>query len=327
MSRPARRLLVLGGTGFVGRSTVARLLAAVGAGGLVLTVPSRRAAHARALGLLPGVELCTADVHDPATLRRLVEGQDAVLNLVAVLHADAATFQRVHVELPRQLVRACEAAGVPRLLHVSALGVPDDPAQAPSMYLRSKAEGEAVLRAATGLRTTVVRPSVIFGAGDRFLRLFAALQRLAPVVPLAGAGARFQPVWVEDVAGALATLLLHPSPAHAPCYELAGPEVWTLKALVEAAGRWSGHPRPVLPVPDAIGRLQALLLKLKPGEPLLSADNLASMRVPNVASGARPGLAALGIAPSGVASVMAPVLAGDDPMRRFDVLRGRVGGG
>lgn len=326
MSHPPRRVLVLGGTGFVGRSTVARLLAAVGAGGLTLTVPSRRAAHARALALLPGVELCTADVHDPAALRRLVAGQDAVLNLVAVLHADAATFRRVHVELPEKLVRACEAAGVPRLLHVSALGVPDDPAQAPSMYLRSKAEGEAVLRTATGLRATLVRPSVIFGADDRFLRLFAALQRLAPVVPLAGATARFQPVWVEDVAGALATLLLRPSPAQSPLYELAGPEVWTLQALVEAAGRWSGHPRPVWPVPDAVGRLQALLLKLKPGEPLLSADNLASMRVPNVASGDLPGLAALGIAPSGVASVMAPVLAGDGAMRRFDVLRGRVGG-
>lgn len=324
MTQP-RRILVLGGTGFVGRSTIARLLAAVGAGGLTVTVPSRRPAHARALGMLPGVVLCEADVHDPAALRRLLAGQDAVLNLVAVLHAEAATFQRVHVALPRQLAQACVEAGVPRLLHVSALGVPDDPAQAPSMYLRTKAEGEAVLRSTPGLAPVIVRPSVIFGADDRFLRLFALLQRLAPVVPLAGAEARFQPVWVEDVAGALARLLLSPE-GRAPLYEAAGPEVWTLRALVEAAGRWSGHARPVLPVPEGIGRLQALLLKLLPGEPLLSADNLLSMRVPNVASGRLPGLPALGIEPAGVATVMAPVLAGDGPMRRFDLLRGRLRG-
>lgn len=320
-----RRLLVLGGTGFVGRSTVARLVSTVGAGGLTITVPSRRPAQARALALLPGVVLRRADVHDPATLQRLVEGQDAVLNLVAVLHGDAATFQRVHVELPRRLAQACAQAGVPHLVHVSALGVPDQPAQAPSMYLRSKAEGEAVLRAATGLAITVVRPSVIFGEQDRFLRLFAGLQRFAPVMPLAGAQAQFQPVWVEDVAQALALLLCAPE-GRAPVYEAAGPEVWTLKALVEAAGRWSGHARLVLPMPDWVGQAQALMMKLKPGEPLLSADNLASMRVPNIASGRLPGLAALGITPSGVASVMAPVLAGDGPLRRFDLFRGRVRG-
>jgi uncharacterized protein YbjT (DUF2867 family) len=312
------RLLVLGGTGFVGRSTLARLVAD---GAVTITVPSRRPARARALGMLPGVRVCEADVHDDATLRHLLDGQDAVLNLVAVLHADAPTFRRVHVELPRRLAQACHDRGVQRLVHVSALGVPDDPAQAPSMYLRSKAEGEAVLRAA-GLALTLLRPSVIFGADDHFLRLFASLQRFAPVVPLAAAEATFQPVWVEDVAAALTRLLLSPH-GRAPVYEAAGPEVWTLKALVEAAGRWAGHPRPVLSMPGWAGQAQALLLKLKPGEPLLSADNLASMQVPNVASGRLPGLPALGLHPSGVASVMAPVLAGDDPCARFDVLRGR----
>lgn len=318
-----RRLLVLGGTGFVGRSTVARLLSAVGAGGLTVTVPSRRPARARALAMLPGVVLHEADVHDAASLQRLVEGQDAVLNLVAVLHGDAATFERVHVELPRQLARACAQAGVAHLLHVSALGVPADPAQAPSMYLRTKAQGEAVLRTSPGAaRTTILRPSVIFGADDRFLRLFASLQRLAPVMPLAGAEASFQPVWVEDVASALALLLRSPD-GRTPLYEAAGPEVWTLQALVEAAGRWSGHPRPVLPMPEWVGRAQALLMKLKPGEPLLSADNLASMRVPNVASGQVPGLDALGITPSGVAAVMAPVLAGHGPLQRLQRYRSR----
>lgn len=324
MNDAPRRLLILGGTGFVGRSTVNRLLSVMGAGGLSITVPSRRAARARALGMLPGVTVCEANVHDPATLHGLVEGQDAVLNLVAVLHADEATFERVHVALPGELAKACTAAGVPRLVHVSALGVPDDPARAPSHYLRTKARGEAVLREAVDPRALVIlRPSVIFGAEDRFLRLFARLQRLAPVMPLAGAEALFQPVWVEDVAAGLTQLLLAAHPP-APVHEAAGPEVWTLKALVEAAGRWSGHPRPVLAVPDWVGRLQAMLLKLKPGEPLLSADNLASMRVPNVASGRLPGLEALGIHPTGVATVMAPLLGGDNPCHHYDLFRERA---
>lgn len=327
MTSSSRRVLVLGGTGFVGRSTVARLLDAVGAGGLRITVPSRRPARAKALAMLPGVALCEADVHDPAVLRHLVAGHDAVLNLVAVLHASPAAFTRVHVDLPRHLAEACVAGGVRRLVHVSALGVPDDPAQAPSNYLRTKAEGEAVLRTLAAnvsddrrLSLSILRPSVIFGADDRFMRLFAQLQALAPVMPLAGAQAQFQPVWVEDVAAALVRLLLAPQ-GTAPVIEAAGPQVWTLRALVQAAGRWSGHARPVIGMPDWVGRLQAAALSLLPGEPLLSADNLASMQVPNVATGRLPGLGSLGIEPAGLASVMAPALGGVSACAHWDVLR------
>jgi uncharacterized protein YbjT (DUF2867 family) len=329
---PLRRVLVLGGTGFVGRATMARLMGSPQGAGLRVTVPSRRPAQHKALGTLPGVELVQADVHQPAVLRQLLAGHDAVLNLVAVLHADVATFRRVHVDLPHQLATACLATGVHRLVHVSALGVPEDPALAPSQYLRSKAEGEAVLRtftvdrhAAERLSLTVLRPSVIFGAQDRFMNLFAQLQVLAPLLPLAGADARFQPVWVEDVAAALVSCLCEPASA-GQTFEAAGPEVWTLAELVRAAGRWSGHARPVIPVPEWVGRLQAGLLGLLPGEPLLSADNLASMHVPNVATGRLPGLDALGVQPSGVASVMQPVLAQRDPAHRLDVFRARVHG-
>lgn len=331
MPLPLQRLLILGGTGFVGRSTVARLLTTVGAAGLRVTVPSRRPARAKALATLPGVTLCEADVHDPAALRQLVSGHDAVLNLVAVLHADPDTFRRVHVDLPQRLAEACIATGARRLVHVSALGVPEDPTLAPSHYLRSKAEGESVLRTFTidrhereRLVLSILRPSVIFGADDRFMRLFAYLQRLAPVMPLAGAHARFQPVWVEDVAEALTRLLLSPQGIE-PVIEAAGPQVWTLRELVEAAGRWSGHARPVIGVPDWVGRLQAALLGLLPGEPLLSADNLASMRLPNVATGRLPGLDVLGIEPAGLASVMVPVLGGTASGERWDRLREHAG--
>jgi uncharacterized protein YbjT (DUF2867 family) len=210
----------------------------------------------------------------------------------------------VHVQLPRRLAQACVAAGVKHLLHISALGVPDNPADAPSHYLRSKAQGEQVLRGIAGqaLALTVLRPSVIFGAHDRFLNMFAAMQAVAPIVPLAGSHAQFQPVWVQDVAQAMATVLKQPS-LQGRTYECAGPDVLTLVDLVRLAGQSSGHARPVLPMPDWVGRLQAAILSCLPGEPLMSSDNLDSMQVPNIATHQLPGLAALGVMPASVHAV------------------------
>lgn len=308
---PLRRILVLGGTGFVGRAFAAVWRQIDGAATLV--VPSRRPSRAKALAMLPGVELVGADVHDPAALRALLAGCDAVVNLVAVLHGDAARFEQVHVELPRRLLAACAQTGVRRVVHISALGIADDPAEpAPSLYLASKTRGERLLReahAAGAIELTVLRPSVIFGTEDRFINLFAALQAVAPVMALAGATARFQPVWVDDVAHALATSLRDPVRCAGRIYEAAGPEVLTLAQLVRRAGRWSGRRRPILPLPDWAGRLQAAALGLLPGEPLMSADNLASMQRPNVATGLHPGLRDLGRQPARMADVMAPHLA------------------
>ncbi len=311
-STPLRRILVLGGTGFVGRAFAAAWRN-VDAVGTTLVVPSRRPARAKALALLPGVELVAGDVHDPATLRRLLAGCDAVVNLVAVLHGDAQRFEQVHVELPRRLLAACAEAGVRRVVHISALGIADDAAVlAPSLYLASKTRGERLLReaeAAGAIALTVLRPSVIFGRDDRFINLFAALQALMPVMALAGSAARFQPVWVDDVARALVTCLREPARSAGQVYELAGPEVLTLAQLVRRAARWSGRRRPIVALPDWAGRLQAAALGLLPGEPLMSADNLASMRLPNIATGRHPGLAALGLQPARLADVMAPHLA------------------
>lgn len=307
------RVLVLGGTGFVGRSVCERLTARSGGGGLRITVPTRRLAHARAVQFLPTVDLRQADVHDDAQLEALVAGHDAVLNLIAILHGDAAAFDRVHVQLPRRLGEACGRAGVRRVVHVGALGAAAD---APSLYLRSKAAGEAVLQAA-GLDLTVLRPSVIFGAGDRFLNLFARLQAVAPVVPLAAGGARLQPVWVEDVAEAIVRCALAPQP-RGPVFECTGPQVYTLAELVRLAGRLAGHARPVLPLPDALGRLQAGLMELLPGEPLLSRDNLRSLAVPNVAGGELPGLDALGIGPAALEAIAPGYLAPGQGIARLD---------
>jgi uncharacterized protein YbjT (DUF2867 family) len=312
-------VLVLGGTGFVGRSVCARLVARAGAASGCVAVPTRRAAHARPIQLLPTVEVIQADVHDPAQLRRLVKGRDAVINLVAVLHGSEEQFRRVHVELPRKLAQACLENGVRRLVHVSALGVGD---AAPSRYLRSKAAGEAVLKAAR-LELTLLRPSVIYGEGDRFLNLFAELQAVLPVLALAGADARFQPVWVEDVAAAIVKCT-DDTKTIGLTLECTGPTVHTLAELAAMAGRWSGHARRVLALPPVLARLQALVMEYLPGTPLMSRDNLDSMRVPSVASGQLPGLERLGIRASPLDAVVPQYLGAAHGVARLDPLRARA---
>jgi NADH dehydrogenase len=315
-----KNILVLGGTGFVGRVVCERLVERSGGADGRIVVPTRRLQHGQRLRSLPTLELVQASVHDDAELTRLLAGCDAVVNLVAILHGSAADFQRVHVELPQRLVRACQAAGVRRLVHVSALGVGPD---GPSNYLRSKAEGEAVLMA-SGLDVTLLRPSVIFGSEDRFLNLFAGLQRLAPVIPLAGSQARFQPVWVEDVAAAVVRCLDLPQTI-GKIYECTGPTPYTLSELVRLAGRWSGHERPQIPLPAVAGRLQATLMEWLPGEPMMSRDNIDSMRVPNVASGRVPGLADLGIQAAALEAVAPAYLGQGFNRARFDRWRARAG--
>ena len=301
------KVLVLGGTGFVGRSVCERLVERQAGAGLV-RVPTRRQQHANRVRALPTVEIVQANVHDDAQLAQLLVGVDAVVNLVAILHGSADDFGRVHVQLPQRLAWACKTAGVRRLVHVSALGVGP---QAPSNYLRSKTAGEAALREAAdaGLALTLLRPSVIFGTEDRFLNVFAQLQALAPVIPLAGSDARFQPVWVEDVAHAVVHCLEH-ADTIGGVFECTGPTVYTLSELVRLAGRWSGHERPQIPLPAFAGRLQATLMELLPGEPLMSRDNVDSMKQPNVASGQVPGLEALGITATALEAVAPGYLGG-----------------
>ena len=289
-----KKIVITGGTGFVGRPVCERLFNHDA--GCRLVVPTRHLAAGRTLQVLPTVDLAAVNVHDPQAITPLLSGADALVHLVAILHGSAADFDRVHVQLPRTLAAACSAAGVKRVVHVSALGVA---ANAPSAYLRSKAAGEAVWQdwaRATGGQLTILRPSVIFGAEDRFTNLFAQLQRLFPVMPLAGSGARFQPVWVGDVAQAVVNSLHAAAPA-GPVIECAGPEVMTLKQIVQRIGEMAGCRRPVLALPEAVGMLQAAVMGCLPGEPMMSRDNVLSMRVPNVASGTLPGLAALGITP------------------------------
>lgn len=312
-------VLILGGSGFVGRALCEQLTRRLGAD-VRITVPTRRRAHARDLQSLPGVTIVQADVFND--LATLLPGHDAVVNLIAILQGNAAAFEHVHVELPRRIAAAMNAAGVRRLVHVSALGVSE---HAPSRYLRSKAAGEAVLQVAAQthpLDLTLLRPSLVFGDGDKSVNLFARLQRLFPLMPLGGADARLQPVWVQDLARALVEVLLRRE-AIGQTYEIAGPRELTLGELVRLAGRAVGHERAVLSLPGPLASLQALAMECLPGEPLLSRDNLASLTVPNVPSGQLPGPADLGIHPASLEAVLPTYLSPGAGIARLDAWRAR----
>lgn len=302
-------VLLIGGTGFIGQHLAARL----SDDGVGVLVAARHYEDAKALTVLPGVDVEVANVHDDAVLRRLLAGRDAAINLVGVLHGGHGQpygdgFRRLHVELPRRIAAACADTGVARYLHMSALGAD---AASPSMYGRSKADGELAARSQPSVAATIFRPSVVFGPGDHFLTMFARLQRHLPLVPLAASGARFQPVYVGDVAAAFAAALARPDTAGA-VIELGGPAVYTLGELVRLAGRFAGHERRVLGLPDWMARLQAGLFEMLPGEPLISRDNLDSMLVDNVVSGAGGALTAeaLGIKLTAIASVAPHYLGG-----------------
>jgi len=316
----APRVLVLGGSGFVGRHVCEQLARL----GFHITVPTRRAVNASSVQSLPGLTVIEANVHQQADLARLIPGHDAVVNLVAVLHGSEERFESVHVDLPSKIASAMKRAGVQRLVHISALGA--DP-QGPSMYQRSKARGETVLHNAE-LQLTVLRPSVIFGAEDKFLNLFADLQAVAPFMPLAGSGTRFAPVWVGDVARAVVVCLQKPD-TFGQTYELCGPDVLTLAELVKRAGQWAGvnhgRGRPVVGLPMWVGWLQAAAMELAPGEPLMSRDNLASMKVDNMATGQHPGLSDLGISAASAAGVAPGYLGHRGPRSRLNSWRSRAG--
>lgn len=314
-------VVVFGGSGFIGSHLVAHLAEE----GARVVVPTRRYESAKHLILLPRVEVVEADISDDAVLRRLVAGKDAAINLVGILHSRRGSpygedFRRAHVELPRRIVAACAAEGVPRFLHMSALGAA---AEGPSMYQRSKADGEVAARSEPTVAATIFRPSVVFGPGDKFLNVFARVQKYAPFVWLPGASVDFQPVYVCDVARAFAHALLDLKTRH-QVYDFGGPKIYSLGDLVRLAGRYAGHPRRVYEMPMWLGRLAAAFLEILPGNPLMSRDNLDSMKVDNVVDPAiqTSTAAALGIRLTALEAV-APHYLGN--RQRFDDLRARAG--
>ncbi|MEO8443820.1 MAG: complex I NDUFA9 subunit family protein [Gammaproteobacteria bacterium] len=298
---------VLGGSGFLGSRLVARLANA----GHTVTVPSRDPERCRHLRVLPTVRVVQADIHRPGTLRTLLAGADAAINLVGILNEpgrNGGGFRRAHVDLARHLIDACRATGVQRIVQVSALNAPAPEAAAASTshYLRTKGEAEALLRASP-LLWTILQPSVIFGPGDSFLNRFAGLLRRVPLVlPLAMPGARFAPVHVDDVAEAICQVLGDNSAA-GQTYELYGPDIYTLRELVEMVASALGLHRRVLGLPRPLSRLQAAIMDFVPGKPF-STDNYRSLLTDSV--GTSDGLRALGIMPRQLRPNLADALGG-----------------
>jgi uncharacterized protein YbjT (DUF2867 family) len=305
---------IIGGSGFVGKH-IANLLTTQE---ISLRIPTRHRERAKELLVLPTVDVVEANVHDDATLDRLLIGMDAVINLVGILHGD---FRSAHVELPRKIVAACNRNGIARLLHMSALNAGIDRASA---YLRSKGEGERIVMA-SGLMTTIFRPSVIFGPGDSSLNLFAKLARWVPVLPLASPDAKFQPVFVENVAHAFAASLTAPN-TFGQSYDLCGPKCYSLRQLVEYAAHVTGHDPVIIGLNDGLSYLQALLMEFLPGK-LMTRDNYYSMKVDSVCgSGALSNFAEVwGIRPTELEEVAPLYMANRMPRERYDRYRNRAG--
>jgi NADH dehydrogenase len=275
------KVLLIGGGGFIGQQIASKLASL----GHKIIIPTRRFAHVKDLWVLPQAQIIEADIHNQDVLNQLcarLSPEDVVINLVGILHDKPAApygknFAKAHVELPKKIIEAMKKNGIKRYLHMSALGADSS---GPSMYQRSKGDGEALVKQ-SHLDWTIFRPSVVFGENDSFINLFASLQQFAPVMPLAGASVKFQPVYVSDVATAFVKAIKMPQTVgHA--YDLVGPKVYTLAELVKFAGRKAGRSRPIIPIPAVLGYLQAWLLEFMPGPTVMSRDNIASMKIDSI---------------------------------------------
>jgi uncharacterized protein YbjT (DUF2867 family) len=292
-------VVVFGGGGFLGRRLVHRLTAE----GMIVRVAVRHPDPARielrAIGF-DRVTVLRADVRDQASVAAAIAGADAVVNTVsAYVEKGGVTFEAVHVQGAETVAREAAAAGVASLVLMSGIGADPDSG---SPYIRARGRGELVVRQ-TFPGATIVRPGTMFGPGDALFGTLAELARLLPILPLIGAGhTRLQPVFVEDVAEAVVTILTDPGTV-GRTYELAGPGVYTLRELVRMTLRLMSRRRLLIPVPFAVAEIQARLFELLPNPPLTSSQ-VDLLKADNVASGNLPGLQELKIQPKTVEEVV-----------------------
>ena len=295
----SHRISILGASGFVGRYIV-RDLARQGA---VIAACCRHASGAgflRPMGDVGQIGTFSADLTDEQALATVIAGADTVVNAVGILYEHGKQrFDAVHAKGAGRVAALAKSAGVKRLVHFSALGAD---AASSSTYGRSKAEGEAAVRTAFP-EATILRPSLIFGPEDTFFNRFAAMARFSPALPLIGGGAtRFQPVYVGDVAAAVAAVLARDD-TRGKTYELAGPAVFTLRQLFELILQVIGRKRLLLPLPFGLASFEAFFLEWAP-RPLLTRDQVRMLRHDTVATRGTPGLAELGIAPTALELIL-----------------------
>jgi uncharacterized protein YbjT (DUF2867 family) len=311
-------ICILGGSGFVGTRLVARLIR----DGHRVTVLSRARERHKHLLVLPGLTLENCDVYDAAQLSERFRGKDVVINLVGILNEGGfggGGFRRAHTDLTRIMLQAARSAGVPRLLQVSALKAAPD---GPSYYLRSKGEAERLIRDSTNLEWVIFQPSVMFGPGDSFLNRFASLLSSVPFVfPLARANARFQPVFVDDVIEALMRCLNSASTI-GKTYQLGGPQVYTLREIVELVAKLTGERRWIVGLPNFVARLQGFFMNFVPGRPF-SSDNYKSLTVDSVCD--EDGFAQLDLRPQSMVASARQYLGSLEDNARLSQNRAAVG--
>ena len=290
---------VFGGSGFIGRYVVTILAR----DGWQVRAAVRRPDEAlflKTAGVVGQVTPVAANVRDRASVAQAVEGVDAVVNLVGILHEGGKQrFQAVQAEGARTIAEEAARAGAAHLVHISAIGAD---AKSNSSYARTKAEGEAAVRQAFP-NATILRPSIVFGPEDGFFNRFAKLARISPFLPLIGGGAtRFQPVYVGDVADAVVKAIEMPAAA-GQTYELGGPKIYRFADLMRMLLKETGRKRLLLPVPFPIASLMGAVLQCLP-MPQLTLDQVRLLKRDNVVSDGAAGLSALGIAPTSVEAII-----------------------
>lgn len=311
-----KKIAVLGGAGFVGSCLVAKLDEA----GYQVKVLTRRRESAKHLILLPNVQVAECHLPNTYALKDELKGSDAVINLVGILHEDGnSTFEAMHHQLPRRVAQVCEELGINRLIHMSALQANN---HGPSQYLKSKATGEAAINEfSKKLDITIFKPSVIFGHGDSFINLFANLVKFLPVIFLAKPDAKFQPIWVGDVAQCFMNALENTA-TYGKTYELGGPQIYTLRQLVQKVMDVLGKQRPIIGLNNTLSMAQAFALELMPIK-LMSRDNIRSMQVDSVC--AAPIAAELGVVPISLDTIVPEYLLNASPRAVYDAFRSAAG--
>jgi uncharacterized protein YbjT (DUF2867 family) len=283
-------ITVFGGTGFIGRHLVARVLQS----GATVRVAARRPGDVRIMSQSANApEIIQADLLDEVTVGRAVAGADAVFNLVGILtETGPQTYRAIHVEGARRVALAAQRHGVMRVIHISALGASPT---SPAISDQTNAEGEQAVRALFP-QATIVRPSLTFGEGDHFFSRFAVMVRNSPILPLIGGGTtKFQPVAIDDMAAGLLEILRH-SETTGKTYEFGGPQVYTFKMLLELLLIALNRRCILLPIPFALAEMQAGLVELLPNPPL-TRDQVWLLKTDKVVSGMEPTLGDLGVQP------------------------------
>lgn len=306
------RIVLIGASGFFG----GHLLRALTADNHQCVVLTRDAVRRGSVDMIPGVKLVQADVYDPDVLSEQFSGAGAVVSMAGILNETGGGgkgFHKVHVELVEAIVKACQTAGVTRLLHLSALNA----GKGSSHYLKSKGEAEEFLRSVDDINISIFQPSVIFGRGDEFFNKFAAMLSLNAVLPLACPNARLQPVFAGDVAAAMVASLEDPM-TWGKSYEMAGPQSFTLKELVQWTAKIKGQRRLIIGLPGPLSAAMAMLMNLVPGTPL-SWDNYLSLKTDNVSS--RNDFSYFHIEPRSIDLVVPGYLGGSFRQRRLQAAR------